>query len=68
METAASFAPAAWLITGAAVLISAGLGAALSYHWFQFGMNRTLAISGLVVYTLVSLLFLAVLAALAAAL
>lgn len=68
MEIAvASLAPAAWVVTGGATLLAGGVGAILALHWFRYGMNRLVAMTALVVYAGVSLLFLGAMAILVAA-
>lgn len=57
-----------WTIAAASALLSAGVGASLAYHWFRFGVNRTVAISALIAFSLGSLILLSLLFALAAAL
>ena len=56
--TVASLASAAWIVTGAATLLTGVVGAILGLHWFRFGMNRLIAMTALAVYAGVSLLFL----------
>lgn len=56
-----------WVMSFAAALVSAMLGAILAYHWFSFGSSKADSVTALALYTTGCSICVVILIALAAA-